>query len=466
VYWCGLSPHQYTLTTPSFISRSGCVTVCPCEPCILMNTQNVGDLMQELESHCLGHYHIKRGLARGGMSAIYLAQDTQNERMVAIKLVHSDNDYYERFRHEVIVTAALSHDHILPVLDSGEEKSWYYMVTPYMLCGTLHERLQQGPLSLQQTDMVLEQLALALQYAHDCGVLHRDIKPSNVLLGDEEGQHIYLADFGLGKRIDDEKSLTLTDYLIGTPEYMAPELADQPATTSSDIYALGILTYQMLTGSVPFHGSMPIGTYLKHIREEPAPPSQLNPAISRSIDQVILKVLDKRPEKRFRSAQEFAEAYRQALEPEESRVAVLAQRATLALFSTVSIKIRRQRKHVHRTLATGLAAVMLIGALSFGLTLSHNVQRPVEPVILSGIGAQIRFPDLSYIPAGLLAALSTQGQPTNNAPNKESGTTPQPGTTATPTVAHHSNHTGGSSITRWNRHGSRDSHHKKRKNDD
>jgi serine/threonine protein kinase len=416
--------------------------------------------MQELEIHSIGHYRIERRLARGGMSAIYLAQDTQSGRMVAIKLVHRDSEYYERFRHEVSVTAALIHKHILPVLDSGEENSWHYMVTPYIACGTLHRRLQQGPLSLQETGMVLEQLADAMQYAHDCGVLHRDIKPSNVLLGDEEGRYVYLADFGLGKRMDDDESLTLSGYLIGTPEYMAPELADQSATTSSDIYALGILTYQMLTGSVPFHGSTPIGTYLKHIREQPVPPSRLNPAISPSIDEVILKALDKRPENRFQSAQEFAQAYRQALEPEDSQVVVLRQTASLApLFGTVSVKIRREGRRIRGTLVAGLAAAMLVGTLLLSLGLNFNGQRGTQLITLLGIGAQLQFTHLSSIPPELLAALSTHSQLNTSRTN---GTTPQPTTTATPVATHSSNQNNGS-ITQGNGYYPRDSHHKKRK---
>jgi serine/threonine protein kinase len=418
--------------------------------------------MQELEIHSIGHYRIERRLARGGMSAIYLAQDTQSGRMVAIKLVHCDNEYYERFRHEVTVTAALIHDHILPVLDSGEDNSWYYMVTPHMACGTLHQRLQQRPLSLQETSTILEQLASAMQYAHDCGVLHRDIKPSNVLLGDKEGRHVYLADFGLGKRMDDEESLTLSGYLIGTPEYMAPELADQSATTSSDIYALGILTYQMLTGRVPFHGSTPIGTYLKHIREQPAPPSRLNPTIPPSIDQVILKALDKRPENRFQSAQEFAQAYRQALEPEDSRVAVLRQTAPLApLLGAVSVKIRREGRRVRGTLVAGLAAATLIGALLLGLGWSYTGQRATEPVTLLGIGAQLQLTHLSSIPPGLLAALSTHSQTNTSVTNRKP--TPQPTPSATPAT---SNQSSGNSITQGSGRHSRNNHHKKRRKHD
>jgi serine/threonine protein kinase len=439
-------------------------SVCLFKPCYLYKDACIepGDLMQELESHSIGHYRIERRLARGGMSAIYLAQDTQSERMVAIKLVHCGDEYYERFRHEVSVTSALVHDHILPVLDFGEDNSWYYMVTPYMPCGTLHQRLQQRALSLQETGTVLAQLAGAIQYAHDCGILHRDIKPSNVLLGDEEGRYVYLADFGLGKRMDDGESLTLSGYLIGTPEYMAPELAEQPATASSDIYALGILTYQMLTGCVPFHGSTPIGTYLKHIREQPAPPSRLNSAISPSIDQVILKALDKRTENRFQSAQEFAQAYRQALEPENSRVVVLRQ--TAPLLGAVSVKIRRESRRVRGTLLAGLATATLIGVLLLGLGWSYTGQRATEPVTLLGIGTQLQLAHLPSMPPGLLAALSVHSQPHTPVTNRKQS--PRPTATTTPAATRSSNQNSSNSITQGSGQHPRNSHHKKRRKHD
>ncbi|GCE19017.1 serine/threonine-protein kinase [Dictyobacter kobayashii] len=226
--------------------------------------------MQQLEQVTLGHYQILKRLARGGMAEIYLARDTANDQVVAVKLVHTGaGDYYERFRAEVKAQAALNHEHILPVLDYGEFDSWCYLVTPYIEHGTLNERLQQGPLSLAEADRVLAQLSQALQFAHDKGIVHRDIKPSNVLMRD--GNHVYLADFGLVKRVGEENGLTLTGYLIGTPEYMAPELAEHEASPCSDVYALGILMYQMLSGRVPFKANTPIAIYLRHIRDIPEP---------------------------------------------------------------------------------------------------------------------------------------------------------------------------------------------------
>lgn len=268
--------------------------------------------MRDLADVTLSHYQFVRRLARGGMADIYLACDTQNNEQVAIKMVHRDDGYCERFRQEIATMASLKHRHILPVLEYGEEDDWYYLVTPYIADGTLQDRLQKGRLTLDEAGTLLVQLASALQFAHEHGVIHRDIKPSNVLLKD--GQHLYLADFGLVKQIGVRNNLTLSGYMIGTPDYMAPELADQDATPYSDIYALGILIYQALTGYVPFSGNTPIQVFLKHVRDEPERLSRHNPDVSNGIERVVLRAMAKKPHRRYTTALHFAQAYRRALE--------------------------------------------------------------------------------------------------------------------------------------------------------
>jgi serine/threonine protein kinase len=220
--------------------------------------------MQELTGATIGHYSLGRRLARGGMSEIYLASDSQTHQTVAIKVVHRSNtDSCERFQREVEAVGALSHDHILPAFAAGDYGDWCYLVMPYIEYGTLDTRLAGGPLSLREAGILLGQLSSALQHAHTQGILHRDIKPTNVLLRD--GDHVYLTDFGLVKRVGEDNELTATGSLLGTPEYMAPELAVEPASTSSDLYALGVVLYKMLTGHVPFAASTPVGIFLKAI---------------------------------------------------------------------------------------------------------------------------------------------------------------------------------------------------------
>jgi serine/threonine protein kinase len=276
--------------------------------------------MPGLEGTTLGRYHLQRPLARGGMAEVYLAHDEQMHRDVAIKVVHwSQADAIERFQREVEAVGALMHDHILPAFDYGEQESWSYLVMPYIEHGTLRERLKtQGPLTQEAAGLLLEQIVSALHYAHDHGMLHRDIKSSNILL--RHDSYAYLGDFGLAKALDGGSDFTQAGYIIGTPEYMAPELAEQPASISSDIYALGVLLYEMVTGHVPFRGSIPMAVLVKHMHEQPVRPSLLNPAITLPVEQVILCALEKEPSRRFKTPQALAQAYRQALTASEQSV--------------------------------------------------------------------------------------------------------------------------------------------------
>ncbi len=267
--------------------------------------------MPGLEGTSLGHYQLLGRLGRGGMSEVYLAYDERKDRNVALKVVSSSqSDYLERFQREAEAIISLHHDHILPAYDFGDQEPWHYLVMPNIEHGTLRDRLEKGALSLEDAGEMLNQIAGALQSAHDHGIIHRDIKPSNILLRDDH--YAYLADFGLAKAMAGGSELTQTGALLGTPEYMSPDLADGPATTSSDIYALGVLLYQMIAGRVPFTGETPVSVYMKHVREQPLPPSFFNASIPHSIDQVVLHALEKDPRHRYQSAQDLADAFEQA----------------------------------------------------------------------------------------------------------------------------------------------------------
>src|ERR1700730_17414762 len=268
--------------------------------------------MPSLEGTSLGRYRLLRRLGRGGMSEVYRASDELMHREVAVKVVSSTHtDYIERFQREAEAIGRLQHDHILPAYDLGEQPPWHYLVMPYIVYGTLQDVLEKGPMSLEYAGELLQQIASGLQFAHDQGIIHRDIKPSNILLRDDH--YAYLADFGLAKSLDGGDTITQTGNLMGTPEYMAPELTEGPATTSSDLYALGILIYEMVTGQVPFSAETPIAVYWKQLRDQPVPPSQINPAIPPSIEHVILRALDKVPHRRYSSPNELAQAYIEAL---------------------------------------------------------------------------------------------------------------------------------------------------------
>ena len=269
--------------------------------------------MAGLEGTALGRYRLVRQLGHGGMSEVYLAYDELMHRDVAIKVVSSTHaDYVERFQREAKAIGNLHHDHILPAFDYGELKHWLYLVMPYIEHETLSEFLERrGYLSLEEAGEMLQQIASALQYAHERGIVHRDIKPSNILLRDDH--HSYLADFGLAKPMNSRGSVTQTGVLLGTPEYMAPELADGPASMSSDLYALAVLLYQMVTGQLPFTGDTSLAVFLKQMYEQPIPPSRLNPAIPPGVEKVILRALDKDPRRRYQTPRGLAHAYLRAV---------------------------------------------------------------------------------------------------------------------------------------------------------
>lgn len=268
--------------------------------------------MPGLEGISLGRYRLTQRLGRGGMAEVYLATDERMQREVAIKIVSSSHaEFAERFSREAQAMGQLHHEHLLSAYDYGEQEPWHYLVMPYIAHGTLNDLLKAGPLGLEHAGELLQQVASALQYAHQRGLIHRDIKPSNILLRDDH--YAYLADFGLARALEGGGDLTQTGMLLGTPEYMAPELAEGRAGKSSDIYALAIVLYQMISGRVPFRGDTAISTFWKHIREAPRSPSQLNTLVPAGLDRVLLRALDKDPQKRYPTASALSQAYQDAL---------------------------------------------------------------------------------------------------------------------------------------------------------
>jgi serine/threonine protein kinase len=262
-------------------------------------------------------------------------------RQVAIKVLHeNDEQFVRRFEREALAIGALTHNHILPLYDFGAQRPWYYLVMPFVEGGTLRDLLiKQGRLTLDEAGIFLDQIASALQHAHNYGVIHRDVKPSNILLRPDG--HAYLADFGLAKASAETDPHPHSGIGFGTPEYMAPEQSDGINDYRSDIYSLGIILYQMLTGRVPFTADSPMAVTLKHLQLPPPKPSQINPDIPPEIEEIILKALAKRPEERYQEASDFANAYKHALVQEHFRAQTLP---TIA-----SVIIHRSQQELHTT---------------------------------------------------------------------------------------------------------------------
>jgi serine/threonine protein kinase len=274
--------------------------------------------MDTLIGQHLGQYEIISKIGTGGMATVYRARQTSIDRDVAIKVLRADLiedvDFAERFQREARTIASLSHLHILKVFDYGHQGGLAYLVMELLEGGSLSRLIHQGgPLPIARANRLLDQIAQALDYAHQRGIIHRDLKPDNVLL-DKSG-NAFLTDFGIAKLLNETTSLTRTGTMMGTPAYMAPELwSGQPADARADIYALGVILYEMLTGKSPFLGDTPFRIMHMHIYEPVAPVRNFNADLPEGTDSVLGKALAKDREARYASAGQLAEAFRVMVE--------------------------------------------------------------------------------------------------------------------------------------------------------
>ncbi len=265
----------------------------------------------------LGAFRILQQIGEGGMAKVYKAYQPSMERYIALKVLPShyaeDPQFIERFIREARTIAALEHRNILPVFDFGEQDGITYMAMRYVEGGTLKELLNKGRLTMHDILDLLVQICSALDYAHRRGVIHRDVKPSNVIL-DSEGA-AYLMDFGIAKVLGKSGDLTATGAAIGTPAYMAPEQAlGEKVDSCTDIYALGVVLYEMVVGRVPFQADTPMAVLMAHLHEPLPLPRDFDASISEPVQAVIIKALAKKPEDRYQTANELADAFRKALQ--------------------------------------------------------------------------------------------------------------------------------------------------------
>jgi serine/threonine protein kinase len=272
--------------------------------------------MAGLSGHFLDHYQIIEEIGRGGMATVCRAVDTHTKTEVAIKVLSptmsGDSRFVQRFRRESSLLSGLDHPHIVPVIGYGESKGVVYMVMPFIRGDSLQSRLEQGRISKKERERWIEQIADALTFAHNQGIIHRDVKPSNVLIN--KNGNALLTDFGLAREVEGSNTLT-GSMLLGTPAYMAPEQGrGDRVDERSDQYAFGVIVYQLLTKRLPFESDSPMGTVLKHIQEPVPRPTRFNPDISFALERVLLKCLAKDPEFRYPSVSAFYQAYKAAQE--------------------------------------------------------------------------------------------------------------------------------------------------------
>lgn len=270
--------------------------------------------MSNLIGHSLERYHILEQIGEGGMATVYKAYDTRLERDVAIKVIRRSafpaehlEQILKRFERESKALAKLSHPNIVKVLDYGEYEGSPYMALEYLSGGTLKQKLGK-PIPWRDAIQLLLPIAQALEYAHEQGIVHRDIKPSNILLT-VKNQPL-LTDFGIAKILETRELTTLTGtgVGVGTPEYMAPEQWTGKADAQSDIYSLGIVLYEMVTGRKPYMADTPAAILLKQATEPLPRPTQYVPDLPESMERILIKALSRNPQDRFQSMAEFANA--------------------------------------------------------------------------------------------------------------------------------------------------------------
>ncbi|HEY42608.1 MAG TPA: protein kinase [Anaerolineae bacterium] len=272
----------------------------------------------------IGRYEILSELGRGGMSTVYLAHDPRFERDVAVKLLPReflhDPTFIARFRREAKTIASLEHSSIVPVYDFGEEEGQPYLVMRHMIGGSLITKLEQGPLSLEEISNITSRLATALDEAHERGMIHRDIKPGNILF-DHHGD-AFLTDFGIVKLTQETTTYT-GGGIIGTPAYMSPEQArgDRELDLRSDVYALGVIVFEMLSGNPPYEADTPIGVAIKHITEPIPNILDTRPDLQPDFATLIERVLCKEREGRYATAGEFAAELEKNITQEREAVA-------------------------------------------------------------------------------------------------------------------------------------------------
>jgi eukaryotic-like serine/threonine-protein kinase len=275
--------------------------------------------MAELSGQSLGQFRVLEQIGQGGMARVYKAYQASLDRYVAIKVIAAedgearDQVFFSRFAKEARLIARLTHPNILPVHDFGEQEGWAYIVMEYIKGGALRDLLVQADTGGHRLDLVrtlglIQQAALALDFAHSQGIVHRDVKPGNMLLRSEN--QLLLSDFGIAWMLEANRAFSRSGAIAGTPQYMAPEQGSPGGTVDgrTDVYALGVVLFQCVTGRLPFNADTQMGVLMLHAREPVPRPSLLAPGLPPSVDQIVLRAMAKDPAGRYQRASEMAEA--------------------------------------------------------------------------------------------------------------------------------------------------------------
>ncbi|MBS1878364.1 MAG: PASTA domain-containing protein [Actinobacteria bacterium] len=335
-----------------------------------------------------GRYRVLQRIGGGGMADVYLAEDTHLQRRVALKVLHrrfaQDREFVERFRREAEAAAGLSHPNVVAVYDRGEFEGNYYIAMQYIEGPTLRELIDRG-LTIEQSVAIVLQILEAARFAHRRGIVHRDLKPQNVIV-DPEGKAV-VTDFGIARA--GVSDITQTGSVMGTPQYLSPEQAQgQDVTAVSDLYSVGVILYEALTGRVPFEAESAVAIAMKQVSELPQRPSSINPHVSPALDAVVMRALAKDPGQRFQNADAFIVALTAAMrEPAAAGTADFAALPPAYVDpATAQTGPGEEDKKRRRWWLIGLAAAVVVGIL-VALLLTKDTTTEVPDVT----GKQVEF---------------------------------------------------------------------------